>query len=29
MNKPDIKKQVEDALQRAKDAGYVSSSGKK
>jgi hypothetical protein len=24
MNKPDIKKQVEDALQRAKDAGYVS-----
>lgn len=24
MNKSDIKKQVEDALQRAKDAGYVS-----
>lgn len=24
MNKPDIRKQVEDALQRAKDAGYVS-----
>lgn len=24
MNKPDIRKQVEDALQRSKDAGYVS-----
>jgi len=24
MNKPDIRKQVEDALQRAKDSGYVS-----
>lgn len=24
MNKPDIRKQVEEALQRAKEAGYVS-----